>query len=293
MDTFTSTDASAGFAESVLYQNPPSGAADYFARVSAYCSALRPGLQPDTTPTAENLRDAKALLLDNFLDTFNFCDQTYRAHALAMTLEPLVRPLISGPTPLYVVSGPPASGKTTLVEGAISPYKPGIVFDLHGHSAGRNWRRDIATGLPLRPTHFWIEGDESRLISPTLAAALTTTALTARISGRAETVILPVRCLWVYTSTKPVVSKDIAARAVNIRLIQNPTWRVGHLTALHGGLCADMIQPRLFVAAFTLVRAWLEAGRPMFTERHHRLSGWSRVMGGILEVANVPGFLDN
>lgn len=295
MDTFTSTDASAGFNESVLYQDPPTDAAGYLARVIAYHSTRTSDPQPDTTPTANNLRGAKSLLLGGFLDTFCLYDETSRAYALAMMLQPLVQPLISGPTPLYVVGGPRGSEKTTLVEGAASLYDSPVgvceMSYLRGNQMGRNWRKDIGNELALRPTHFLIEDGTSRLSSPTLAMALSATEFTVRKPGRSETVTLPIRCLWVYTSMKPIVSKDIASRSVNILVARNPDLAGGRSYMLHQQLCANTIQPRLFSAALTLVRAWLEAGQPMFTQRQHRFSVWSQIMGGILEVADIPGFL--
>lgn len=291
MNTVASTDTSTGFANSVLYQDTPAALTDYLPRVLSYHSTLFSGSQPDTLPTANNVRDAKALLLDKYLDTFCFYDQASLAHALAMTLQPLVRPLISGPTPLYVVGGPAASRKTTLVEAAISLYGGRDVSSLNGYSKGRNWQKDIAAGLTQSPTHFWIEDYDSRLSSPTLAAALSATEFAVRKLYKNETITLPVRCLWVHTSVKPSVSKDIASCSVSIFLAQNPHWRIGHLMALDQGLASDIIQPRLFSAALTLVRAWLEAGRPMASGTVHRCTGWSQVMGGILAVADVPGFL--
>ncbi len=51
---------------------------------------------------------------------------------------------------------------------------------------------------------------------------------------------------------------------------------------------------KLIAAALTLIQAWLVRGRPRAT---HQLLGsyesWSRVMGGILETAQIPGFLSN
>lgn len=291
MDTITSTDTSTGFADSVLYQDTPAALTDYLPRVLSYHSALFSGSQPDTLPTASNLRDAKALLLDKYLDTFCFYDQASLAHALAMTLQPLVRPLLSGPTPLYIVGGPAASGKTTLVEAAISLYGDWDVFSLNGSSKGRNWQKDITVGLTQAPTHFWIEDYDSPLSSPTLAAALSATEFTVRKLYKTENITLPVRCLWVHTSIKPSVSKNIALRSVSIFLAQNSHWRIGHLVAFDQGLASGMIQPRLFSAALTLVRAWLEAGQPMASGTVHHCTDWARMMGGILEVADVPGFL--
>lgn len=293
MNTVFPTDTSTGFADAVLYQDTPATLTDYLSRISSYRSTLSSGPQPDTVPTTNNLHGAKVLLLDKYLDTFPFDDQTSRAHALAMTLQPLVRPLISGPTPIYVISGPATSGKTTLVKAAISPYGEKNVFSLSGYPKGRNWQQVIAAGLAQSPTHFWIEDYESRLSSPALAQALSVTEFTVRKLYKAETITLPVRCLWVHTAINPSMSKDITLRSVSINLAWNPNWRTGHLMALHQGLDSDMIQPRLFSAALTLVRAWLEAGQPAASGNAHRYTDWSRVMGGILEVAGIPGFLDD
>jgi putative DNA primase/helicase len=50
----------------------------------------------------------------------------------------------------------------------------------------------------------------------------------------------------------------------------------------------------LIAAALTLIRGWICGGRPPGT---HQILGsfesWSRVMGGILEHAEIPGFLEN
>jgi putative DNA primase/helicase len=46
-------------------------------------------------------------------------------------------------------------------------------------------------------------------------------------------------------------------------------------------------------AALTLVQAWLDARRPRGTVRLGRYESWSEVIGGILTVADVPGFLAN
>ena len=45
-------------------------------------------------------------------------------------------------------------------------------------------------------------------------------------------------------------------------------------------------------AALTLIRAWIAAGRPKGKKTLGKFEGWAEVMGGILQVAGVPGFLD-
>jgi putative DNA primase/helicase len=45
-------------------------------------------------------------------------------------------------------------------------------------------------------------------------------------------------------------------------------------------------------SALSLVRAWIAAGRPKGKKGFGMYESYSEVIGGILEVANVPGFLD-
>ena len=74
MNTIAPTDASKGFAASVLYQDRPADVAGYLARVSTFYSAFSSDPLLDTAPTAEHLRRAKSLLLNDFLGTFALYD---------------------------------------------------------------------------------------------------------------------------------------------------------------------------------------------------------------------------
>ena len=46
-------------------------------------------------------------------------------------------------------------------------------------------------------------------------------------------------------------------------------------------------------AALTLIQAWIAAGQPLHETRLGSFEKWSEVMGGVLEVAGIPGFLGN
>ena len=46
-------------------------------------------------------------------------------------------------------------------------------------------------------------------------------------------------------------------------------------------------------ACLTLGRAWIAAGMPRHQKTIGSFEGWAQVMGGILQVAGVPGFLGN
>jgi len=49
-------------------------------------------------------------LFNELLGDFPFVDEASRAHTLALMLEPFVRPLIKGPTPLYLIDAPTRGG---------------------------------------------------------------------------------------------------------------------------------------------------------------------------------------
>src|SRR5207245_64846 len=52
-------------------------------------------------------------------------------------------------------------------------------------------------------------------------------------------------------------------------------------------------RPALIAAALTMGRAWIDAGRPPGPRTLGMFEGWARVIGGILIVAGLEGFLSN
>jgi putative DNA primase/helicase len=248
-------------------------------------------------PGAADVAAARSLLLDDLLGDFPFTCEAERAHALALLLLPFVRPLIEGPTPLHLIEKPtPGTGATLLVDA--------IAVVTTGHSAsimteGRDeeeWRKRITAKLREAPLMVVIDNLRRPLDAAPVAAALTAPYWEDRILGRSDIIRIPVRCAWVATGNNPQLSNEIARRAVRIRLdahMDRPWQRDGFR---HPNLLAWVHAHRgsLVSACLTLGRAWVEAGRPR--DRRATLGSfesWSETMGGILDVAGVPGFLAN
>jgi hypothetical protein len=106
---------------------------------------------------------------------------------------------------------------------------------------------------------------------------------------------LPVRCVWLATGNNPTVSIEIARRTVRIRMdakSDQPWLRSGFR---HDNLreWAATHRQELVWGALTMIKAWIVAGRPLGTPKLGMFERWSEVMGGILSVAGVPGFLSN
>ena len=157
------------------------------------------------------------------------------------------------------------------------------------------WRKRITAKLRQIPTIVLIDNLRSKLDSSALAAALTAPFWEDRILGVSETIRLPIRCVWIATGNNPEFSNEMARRQVRIRLdarVDQPWRREGFR---HPDLMVWVRanRARLVAACLTLCRAWIDAGRPHGRRSIGSYESWAQVMGGILEVAGIEGFLEN
>ena len=116
-----------------------------------------------------------------------------------------------------------------------------------------------------------------------------------RILGATRWVEVPALACWLASGNNPKVSRELARRTVVIKLDANaerPEQRSGFKikNLLHWG-----IEHRvdLLYAALVLCRAWVAAGRPKGKAVLGSFESWAEVIGGILEVCGLPGFLEN
>jgi len=138
-----------------------------------------------------------------------------------------------------------------------------------------------------------------RLESSALSAAITSAIWEDRILGHSDMVRLPVRCGWIATGNNPVLSSEIARRTIRIRLdakIDRPwlrdkdKFRRPNLKEWAASHRANLVW-----AALSLVQAWIAAGKPkaLNTPTMGMFESWAVVIGGILQVAGIEGFLNN
>jgi hypothetical protein len=247
-------------------------------------------------PLADEIDEARDLLVDELLGDFPFVSEADRAHALGLLLLPFVRDLIPGPTPLHLVEKPtPGTGASLLVEMLTCP---ATGRELAAMTEGRNedeWRKRLTAKLRTAPAFVLLDNLRNTLDSAALSAAITAPVWEDRILGESTMGRYIVRCGWIGTANNPSVSHEIARRSIRIRLDakRDRPWlreefRHSHLrgwVAEHRG--------RLVWAALTLGQAWLAAGRPMGKQKLGMFEGWAAIIGGLLDVAHVPGFLAN
>ena len=270
----------------------PAGRA-YYAPAPGFAVPSVPG-----HPTHQDIAHARTLLCEDLLGDFPFVGRDELAHAVAVMVLPFARALIDGPTPLHLIEKPsPGTGATLLADTLMYP---AIGRNLAALTEGRDeeeWRKRLTAVLRTSPAAVFIDNLKERLDTAALAAILTTGEHEDRILGTSDAIRMPVRAVWLASGNNPTLSNEITRRTVRIRLDahqERPWLRRGFRHPnLHEWVREQ--RPRLCLAVLTLVRAWLAEGQPRLADAPllGMYEDWSRVIGGILAVAGIPGFLGN
>ena len=116
-----------------------------------------------------------------------------------------------------------------------------------------------------------------------------------RILGATRWVEVPALACWLASGNNPKVSRELARRTVVVKLDANaerPELRSGFKikNLLRWGMEHRV---DLLYAALVLCRAWVVAGQPKGQAVLGSFEIWAEVIGGILDVCGLPGFLEN
>jgi putative DNA primase/helicase len=249
-----------------------------------------------SSPSARAVRAARKLLAEELLGDFPFVSAAEQAHAICLVVQPFVRELVEGPTPLYLVEAPtPGTGKGKLVHAACWATNGAPIPAMTEGRDEDEWRKRITAALRGTPTAILIDNVRAPLDSAALSAVLTNDSWTDRKLGTSEMVTLPNRATWIATGNNPQLSGEIMRRSVRIRLDADAEHPEDRSDFRHPNLegWARENRGRLVAAALTLALAWIAAGRPCGERSLGSFESWSAVMGGILAVAAIEGFLAN
>jgi len=255
------------------------------------------GLQLTATPA--RIAAARKLLTDELLGDFPFKNQTSLAHTVALLLLCPARDLVDGATPLHAITSPTqGTGKTLLgsIGGAIVNgvwCTPNTLSFERGY--GEEEIRRKLTGLLMSGADFvLLDNIHGQVDSSTLASILTATTWSDRLIRTSQILQLPNRATWIATGNNLTTALEIARRSIWIRLDSGEETPWTRKNFRHSDLRSWVLENRglLLEATLTLVQAWIDAGRPSGKRTLGSFESWSRTIGGILEVAGVPGFLE-
>lgn len=262
--------------------------------------APAPGLEIPAVPNAPTPEQVAAAvaLIDELLGDFPFTGDAERAHAIAMLLLPMLRPVIEGPTPLHLIEKPQAGTGAGLLIAVVSTVAAGRGLPVMTEGEDEDeWRKRITALLRTSPTYAVIDNLRKPLDSAAVSAVLTSEIWQDRKLGQSETITLPNRCAWVATGNNPALSAEISRRTIRIRMDakRDRPWERTEFRHPHLAMWAQEHRGELIAACLTLGKAWIAAGRPdaAVPRTLGSFEHWTRVMGGVLHTAEIPGFLDN
>lgn len=248
-------------------------------------------------PGSERIAWARSLIVDDLFGGFMFVAPADLAHAVALLLQPFGRDFIDGSTPIYGIVKPKAgTGGTLLAEAATIPSeggKRGAVKLSEPKDDGEMRKLILTRAVEGAPT-FFLDNLGQRLASPSLAMAVTAGKIADRILQVTKSATVSLDWTWLFTANNPDISDEHARRIAPIRLdakMERPEERTDFKHKLPGWAAEH--RRDLMTAALTLWAGWLQAGRPMGDATLGGFDSWAHVMGGVLNVAGIPGFLAN
>jgi hypothetical protein len=277
---------------------------------------LEPGYMPETqcylvhttslkipkisnNPSASEIESAKNLIFEMIGD-FPFVGNSERSHAVALCIQPFVRDLIPGPTPLYDIEAPaPGTGKTLLAQTLAIPALGRLLPTITEGRDEDEYRKRLTSALRDSREFICIDNIKRKFDSSAVSSAITSHFWEDRLMGASVIIRLPVRCCWIATGNNPVFSSEMARRTVRMRLdakIDRPFMREAR-SFKHPKIIswATQNRHRLIWAALTIIQKWIAEGRPQ--PEHPKTLGmfedWVRVIGGILYASEIAGFLGN
>jgi hypothetical protein len=189
----------------------------------------------------------------------------------------------------------PGTGATLLADAiSMVTIGAGISVMVEGRNEDE-WRKRLTAKLRQFPSLILIDNLRKPLDSASLSAALTAPFWEDRVLQSSDTMFAPIRCIWMATGNNPTFSTEMARRLVRIRLdarVSRPSQRKNFK---HPNLVgwAKTNRSELVAACLTLCQAWVAAGMPRGSNVLGSFEEWATIIGGILQVAGIPGFLEN
>jgi hypothetical protein len=246
------------------------------------------------SPTATEIADAVHVLVDPLLD-FRFVSQADLAHAVALELLLFLRPNITGPVPAHLIDKPlRGSGGGLLTNALLWSGLGGPPSKMTEAGDEAEWRRLIFAQLLRGSPVIVVDNIRNRLSSGALASALTEAIVSDRVIRSSYVEDAEGGRIWVLNGNNVETSDEIARRIVPIRIdpgVERPEhrteFRYPHLLQYVSAQRSQRVH-----AALTLCQAWHAAGRPLSTKTLGSFESWAQVMGGVLDVARIAGFLD-
>lgn len=241
---------------------------------------------------------AAVSVIEDVIGEFPFDCEASKTNLIALLLTPVVRSAIRGCVPLTIIDATaPGTGKSLLAE-IVSLTFTGCPASMQtAPESDEEWRKKITAGLRSGSTLMFFDNVSKPVESASLAAALTSERWSDRDLGLSRLIEVDQRAVWIVTGNNVTFGRsEFRRRSYRIRLdakVADPAQRSGFKHPNLKQYVHDH-RGRIIAALLTIARAWFACGKPPArTPVMGSFENWSVTLGGILEFANLKGFLAN
>jgi hypothetical protein len=249
-------------------------------------------------PTRDQVQEARAFLLDQFLGDFPWVGDADKANYLGLLVTPILRSYLRTLIPFGVVTSTmPGSGKTILTCGL------GMLYGQRVLTWTRNdeeLRKSITSVLadPVGTIIFDNLAEGTVIDSPVLARLITDRTWADRLLGKNTTAAFQNDRVWTATGNNLRLGGDMRTRSVLVGLNPNmprPEERTGFVIPnLDQWILDPANQRRVLWYLLILVADWTNANAPRETGITMRqFTSWAEAVAGFLAYHGVKEFLGN
>ncbi len=246
--------------------------------------------------TQKHAEEAARYILDEIFADFPFENNASRTNTLAALLSVIVRPVIKGNIPLFILDKPQAGTGASLIADIIATITTGKPACMWGMPETEDeWRKAITSALIDGSPIIVIDNVVGMLRSAALSRALTSKIWRDRLLGKSQMLDLPQEAVWIATGNNIQIGGDTARRSVWIRLDATCARPWTRTEFKHPDILGWIGENHDSIIAYLLImaRAWVQAGKPLGSIKLGGFNEWARVISGILEFAGVEDFMGN
>ncbi len=255
-------------------------------------------------PTPDQVAGAAALVSDTVADSPFVVEKdgikASRANAIAALMTPIVRPMIAGRVPLMLFDKPQmGTGASLLAEVIVTIATGSSAAMTQAPTIREEWGKLLLSELSAGRVGIVFDNVTGTLSAPELSTAITQRVYNGRVLGRTQTLKVENQPCWIATGINLALGGDLPRRCVWIRMDPKDArpWLRDRSTFRHPDLLAwaGSERGRIIAAVLTIARAWIRDGRrvPEGTPRLAVFEDWCEILGGMLSVMKVDGFLKN
>lgn len=247
-------------------------------------------------PTPREVQRARTLITEDLLGDFPFAGPADLANAVSVLLVPFVRDMIDGATPLHNFDAPVrGSGKGKLTRLLLYPALGRWPESGPIPRTEAEMEKSLLAILAASPSVTLFDNVSGRVASDSLASALSEPTYSSRVLKKTQYLTMPVRTIWAMTGNNASFSPDIGRRVVWTRIDPRTDRPENRTDFRHADIesWAKANRGELVWAALTLISHWVAGGGIGGSQTFGSYEQWVAVMGGILDAAEIYGFMDN